>query len=61
MPPQLKVFLTGILLITVSAAAQMRVDAPEELKGAHAVTVAEYRAHLENLKSIGASLPEECG
>ncbi len=52
MPPQPKIFLTGILLIAVSAAAQMRVDAPEELKGAHAVTVAEYRAHLENLRAL---------
>ena len=52
MPSQLKVFLTGISLITVSAAAQMRVDAPEEPKGAHAVTVSEYRAHLESLKAL---------
>jgi hypothetical protein len=63
MPSRLKVFLMGTLLISASAVSQVQENAPEETTGARAVTAAEYRGHLESLKSLVEACqknPVEC-
>jgi hypothetical protein len=64
MQSQLKVFLIGMLLIFAGADAQGQEDAADgTTTGAHVVTAAEYRGHLESLKLlVGACQknPSEC-
>jgi hypothetical protein len=60
---RLQLLLTGILLITASAVAQMQEDAPEETTIVRPVTAAEYRGHLESLKMLVEACqknPTEC-
>jgi hypothetical protein len=55
--------LTGILLITAAAVAQVQEDATKETTSVRPVTADEYRAHLEKLKLlVGACKknPAEC-
>jgi hypothetical protein len=57
------VLLAGILLIGGSALAQVQEDAPEQTTSVRAVTAAEYRGHLESLKTLVAACeknPAEC-
>jgi hypothetical protein len=63
MRSQLRVLLTGILLIAVPGFAQVRKDASEETANVRAVTAAEYRGHLANLKTLVEACqknPAEC-
>src|SRR5277367_6635766 len=48
----LKVFPAGVLLMTVSAFAQVPSDAPEQTTSVRAVTSAEYLRHIESLKVL---------
>jgi hypothetical protein len=48
----LKVFPAGVLLMTVSAFAQVPSDAPEQTTTVRAVTSAEYLQHIESLKVL---------
>jgi hypothetical protein len=63
MRSQLKVFLGGILLISVSASGQVQGDASEDTANVRAVTAAEYRGHLASLKILVEACkknPAEC-
>jgi hypothetical protein len=58
-----RLLLKGILLIAASAVAQVQDDAPEETTNVQPVTATEYRAHLENLKTLVEACqknPAEC-
>jgi hypothetical protein len=48
----LKMFPAGVLLMTVSAFAQVPLDAPEQMTSVRAVTSAEYLQHIESLKAL---------
>src|ERR1700678_520903 len=50
MPLLLRIFLAVVLLI--SASAQVRGDVPEQTAVVVAVSAAEYREHLESLKTL---------
>jgi hypothetical protein len=63
MSEQLRVLLTGILLLPVVAGAQRQLPAPEEAANIQSVTSAQYKEHLDRLKALVETcekLPAEC-
>jgi hypothetical protein len=58
-----RILLAGILLISMSAIAQVHGDSPEEAPNVGIVTAAEYRTHLAGLKMLVEACqknPAEC-
>ena len=58
-----QLLLKGVLLIAASAVGQVQEGTPEETTKVQPVTVAEYRAHLQNLKMLVEACkkdPAEC-
>jgi hypothetical protein len=63
MGSQLRVVLSGILLISVSAFGQVQGDASEDTANVRTVTSTEYRGHLASLKMLVEACkknPAEC-
>jgi hypothetical protein len=64
MPLQLRLFLAGVLLIPISAGAQVPGgSAAQATADVRSVTIAEYKGHLESLKALVAACkenPTEC-
>jgi Domain of unknown function (DUF4129) len=63
MPLQLRLCLTGVLLIPISAVSQVQAGAAQETADLHSVTAAEYSGHLESLRALVAACeknPTEC-
>ena len=55
MPLQLRLCLTGVLLIPISAVSQVQAGAAQETADLHSVTAAGYSGHLESLKALVAA------
>jgi hypothetical protein len=63
MSQQVRVLLAGILLLPIAAGAQTQLPAPEEAVNIQSVTSAQYKEHLDRLKTLVETcekLPAEC-